>query len=63
MRAIAYSGDNGDLAFAVGTGRFDGYMASLNICDQRVIDDVLPDIAAQGFIAKRPSANHPWRFD
>ncbi|MGB9093102.1 MAG: aldo/keto reductase, partial [Gallionella sp.] len=62
VRAIAYSGDNGDLAFAVGTGRFDGYMASLNICDQRVIDDVLPDIAAQGFIAKRPSANHPWRF-
>ena len=61
--AIAYSGDNDDLAFAVGTGRFDGYMASLNICDQRVIDDVLTNIAAQGFIAKRPSANHPWRFD
>lgn len=63
VRAIAYSGDNDDLAYAVGTGRFDGYMASLNICDQRVIDDVLPNIAAQGFIAKRPAANHPWRFD
>ena len=62
VRAIAYSGDNDDLAYAVGTGRFDGYMASLNICDQRVIDDVLPKAAAQGFIAKRPSANHPWRF-
>jgi aryl-alcohol dehydrogenase-like predicted oxidoreductase len=62
VRAIAYSGDNDDLAFAVGTGRFDGFMASLNICDQQVIDGVLPDIAAHGFIAKRPSANHPWRF-
>lgn len=63
VRAIAYSGDNEDLACAVATGRFDGYMASLNICDQRVIDAVLPDIAAQGFIAKRPTANHPWRFN
>jgi aryl-alcohol dehydrogenase-like predicted oxidoreductase len=35
----------------------------LNICDQRVIEDVLPNIATQGFIAKRPSANHPWRFN
>ena len=62
VRAIAYSGDNDDLAYAVATARFDGYMASLNICDQRVIDDVLPKIATKGFIAKRPSANHPWRF-
>jgi aryl-alcohol dehydrogenase-like predicted oxidoreductase len=62
VRAIAYSGDNDDLAYAAATGRFDGFMASLNICDQRVIDDVLPKIAAQGFIAKRPAANHPWRF-
>ena len=63
VRAIAYSGDNDDLAYAVSTGRFDGFMASLNICDQRVIDDILPNITGQGFIAKRPSANHPWRFD
>jgi aryl-alcohol dehydrogenase-like predicted oxidoreductase len=63
VRAIAYSGDNDDLAYAVSTGRFDGFMASLNICDQRVIDEVLSDIAAQGFIAKRPVANHPWRFN
>ena len=63
VRAIAYSGDNDDLAYAVATGRFDGFMASLNIFDQRVIDDVLPHIATKGFIAKRPAANHPWRFD
>ncbi|MEO8333187.1 MAG: aldo/keto reductase, partial [Gallionella sp.] len=63
VRAIAYSGDNDDLAYAVATGRFDGFMASLNICDQRVIDDVLPKIADRGLIAKRPAANHPWRFN
>lgn len=62
VRAMAYSGDNDDLAYAVSTGRFDGFMASLNIFDQRVIDAVLPDIAGRGFIAKRPAANHPWRF-
>lgn len=62
VRAIAYSGDNDDLACAISTGRFDGFMASLNICDQRVIEDVLPRIAGCGFIAKRPAANHPWRF-
>lgn len=63
VRAIAYSGENDDLACAVATGRFDGFMASLNICDQRLIDEVLPHITAQGFIAKRPAANHPWRFN
>ncbi len=62
IRAIAYSGENDDLVYAVSTGRFDGFMASLNICDQRVLIDVLPYIGGKGFIAKRPSANHPWRF-
>lgn len=60
--AMAYSGENHDLAYAVAIGRFDGFMASLNIFDQRVIDAVLPNIEGKGFIAKRPSANHPWRF-
>ncbi len=62
VRAIAYSGENADLDYAVDCGRFDGFMASLNLCDQRVIDRVLPRITGKGFIAKRPSANHPWRF-
>lgn len=63
VRAIAYSGDNDDLACALADERFDGFMASLNLCDQRVIDEALPHIAARGFIAKRPAANHPWRFN
>lgn len=62
IRAIAYSGENEDLAYAIGMNRFDGFMASLNICDQRIIDDALPLIRNKGFIAKRPAANHPWRF-
>ena len=62
IRAMAYSGENEDLAFAVAMQRFDGFMASLNICDQRVITDTLPNLGGRGFIAKRPSANHPWRF-
>ena len=62
IRAAAYSGDNADLAHAIQSGVFDGYMASVNICDQRIIDDALPVVATSrmGFIAKRPAANVPW---
>jgi len=63
VRAIAYSGENEDLDYAIGMDRFDGFMASLNLFDQRVINRILPRITDKGFIAKRPSANHPWRFD
>lgn len=62
VRAIAYSGENEDLDFAISMQRFDGFMASLNLFDQRVIDQALPRLGGRGFIAKRPSANHPWRF-
>ncbi len=62
VRAMAYSGENDDLAWAVACGRFDGFMASLNICDQRILDTALPAMAGKGFIAKRCVANHPWRF-
>jgi aryl-alcohol dehydrogenase-like predicted oxidoreductase len=62
LRAIAYSGENEDLRYALDSGRFDGLMASLNPFEQRVADDVLPRLGATGFIAKRPLANAPWRF-
>lgn len=63
VRAIAYSGENDDLACALRLGVFDGVMASLNVCDQRVLDEALPAIreGRLGFIAKRPIANAPWR--
>ena len=63
VRAIAYSGENEDVAYALGRPEFDGYMASLNLFDQRVIDEALPRLDGRGLIAKRPVANHPWRFD
>jgi aryl-alcohol dehydrogenase-like predicted oxidoreductase len=64
IRAIAYSGENEDLAYAIECGRFDGFMASLNICDQRVIDEVFPllQVQGKGFVAKRPMANVAWRY-
>lgn len=64
IRVAAYAGENNEFDFAVNTNRFDSGMASLNICDQRIIDRVL-HIAKRngmGFIAKRPIANAPWRF-
>ncbi len=62
VRAAAYSGEGDALHFAVNCGRFDGFMASLNLFDQRVIDETLPLLHSKGFIAKRPLANAPWRF-
>jgi aryl-alcohol dehydrogenase-like predicted oxidoreductase len=65
VRFIAYSGENDALKYAISTGRFDSIQASVNICDQRIIDDILPDAVKSGLgmIAKRPVANAPWRFD
>lgn len=60
----AYSGENEELAWAIDSGRFGSLQTSINICDQRDIDTLLP-LAAQrgmGVIAKRPVANAPWRF-
>ena len=63
VRFISYSGENDALKYAVSTGRFDSVQASVNICDQRIIDNPLPEIAKNGLgmIAKRPVANATWR--
>jgi aryl-alcohol dehydrogenase-like predicted oxidoreductase len=63
LRAIAYSGENEDLDYALACGRFDGLMASLNPFEQGLIDRVIARLDGVGFIAKRPVANHPWRFE
>ena len=64
IRFLAYSGENLALEYAIACGRFQVIQASLNICDQRIIDRPLPDAKKRdiGFIAKRPLANAPWRF-
>lgn len=61
VRAIAYSGENADLLQAARSARFDGLMASLNLFDQRVVDELLAG-NTRGFIAKRALANAPWRY-
>jgi aryl-alcohol dehydrogenase-like predicted oxidoreductase len=64
VRFIAYSGENEALKYAVYSGSFDSIQTSLNICDQRIIDDPLPEAVQRGLgvIAKRPIANAPWRY-
>jgi aryl-alcohol dehydrogenase-like predicted oxidoreductase len=64
VRAMAYSGENEALAFALASGRFDGVQCSINVCDQRNLDQTLPAVRERGLglIAKRPLANNPWRW-
>jgi aryl-alcohol dehydrogenase-like predicted oxidoreductase len=63
IRAAAYSGENADRACALGLGVFDVIQTSVNLCDQRVLDEALPITGrdAVGVIAKRPIANAFWR--
>lgn len=64
VRVAAYSGENDALVWAVDSGRFGSAEHSLNICDQRVLENTLPRAQSKGLgiIAKRPVANAPWRF-
>lgn len=65
IRVAAYSGENEALDYAIQTKRFQSVQASLNFCDQRVINSGLAQARDQnlGFIAKRPVANAPWRYN
>jgi aryl-alcohol dehydrogenase-like predicted oxidoreductase len=60
----AYSGENEHLQFALESDRFRSLQCSINICDQRVLDGLLPRAKERGMgiIAKRPVANAPWRY-
>lgn len=63
LRAAGYSGEGAPLAQALASGRFSALECSVNLCDQRGLDAVVPAAAARGLpvIAKRPLANAPWR--
>ena len=65
VRVAAYSGENAPLGVALGGGRFGAIQTSVNLCDQRGLDDQVAAAAARGMgvIAKRPMANAPWRFE
>ncbi|MEO8376659.1 MAG: aldo/keto reductase [Candidatus Sumerlaeota bacterium] len=65
IRFAAYSGENEERAFAIESGAFDVIQTSISICDQRVIEEALPELSNRGIgvIAKRPIANAFWRHE
>ncbi|MCB2153281.1 aldo/keto reductase [bacterium] len=65
VRVAAYSGENEHRAYALETGAFASIQTSVNICDQRVVDEALPKTRERnmGVIGKRPLANAFWRFE
>jgi len=64
IKVAAYSGENENLEYAIESGRFGSIQTSINIADQRNLDNLLPIAKDKGLgvIAKRPAANSPWRF-
>jgi aryl-alcohol dehydrogenase-like predicted oxidoreductase len=63
VRVAAYSGENVELVWAVGSGAFGSVQASVNLCDRRSLSGPLAVAARAGLgvIAKRPLANAVWR--
>jgi aryl-alcohol dehydrogenase-like predicted oxidoreductase len=63
IRVIAYSGENEALAWAVRAGKFGVVQCSVNVFDQKNLDDTLlrASHAGIGVIAKRSIANAVWR--
>jgi aryl-alcohol dehydrogenase-like predicted oxidoreductase len=64
IKVAAYSGENEALKHAVLSERFESLQFSVNIFDQKSINEILPLAKEKGIgvIAKRPIANVPWRF-
>lgn len=64
VRVAAYSGDNAPLAWAASEGPFGSLQASVNLFDQRALENAVPAAASRGVgvIAKRALGNAPWRF-
>ncbi|MCA9437941.1 MAG: aldo/keto reductase [Candidatus Omnitrophica bacterium] len=62
-RFVGYSGDRGDLDYALTLDSIDCIETSISICDQQVLDNSLPKAKelTLGVFAKRPIANSVWR--
>jgi aryl-alcohol dehydrogenase-like predicted oxidoreductase len=63
VRHVGYSGDNDAAAWAAARPDIAVIQTSINICDQRNIEAVLPICREHdvGVMAKRPIANAAWR--
>src|SRR5690606_20455141 len=63
VRFIGYSGDNEAAAWAVQQPEISILQTSINVCDQRNIETVLPlaSMHEVAVMAKRPVANGAWR--
>jgi len=63
IRVAAYSGDGEPLQWAIGSGRFGVVQCSINLADQRALDESVPRAAERGIgvLAKRALANAAWR--
>ncbi len=64
VRVAAYSGENEELAWALGSGAFGSLQCSVNVFDQRALAHIVPRAAEAGLgvVGKRPLGNAPWRF-
>jgi aryl-alcohol dehydrogenase-like predicted oxidoreductase len=64
IRVTAYSGENEALEFAIYSTVIDSIQTSLNICDQRNINNNIPKAKERnmGVITKRSIANSPWKY-
>jgi aryl-alcohol dehydrogenase-like predicted oxidoreductase len=64
IKVAAYSGENEALRFAVRSGRFGSIQTSINVTDQRDLNDLIPEAKEKGMgvIGKRPVANALWKF-
>ncbi len=64
VKVAAYSGENEALAWAIESQRFGAIETSVNICDQKNLEELIGSSMTHhlGVIAKRPLANAPWRF-
>jgi aryl-alcohol dehydrogenase-like predicted oxidoreductase len=63
VRVAGYSGEGAALELALSSGAFGAVECSVNLCDQRGLDDGVAAAAARGLgvVAKRPLANAPWQ--
>lgn len=64
VRTAAYSGENEALQYAVQSGLFGSVQTSINIFDQKKLENIIPFAKEKniGVIGKRALGNTPWKY-